>query len=111
MKIQTGDCPGAARRNAALHFLVNGTFQPQVIEAARKSSCLAYADVRALAPDRSFRHLRRTLRGSGELCRNLRGLRRRAPAWRLAAVAPGARPIKGVHAEFVGLLHLADPGR
>src|ERR1700735_3292192 len=64
-----------------------------------------------LAPDRRRRYLRGALGGFGELRRNFRGLGRRSPTRRLAAVTPGARPIEGVHAEFVHLLHLADPGR
>jgi len=53
--------------------------------------------------------LRRALCSLGKLRRNLRGLGRRAPARRLAAVTPGARPVEGVHAKFVHLLHFAHP--
>src|SRR3954451_56365 len=55
--------------------------------------------------------LRRTLRGFGEFRRDRRGLRRAAPARRVAAVTPSARAIEGVDAEFIRLLHFADPGR
>src|SRR4030088_2262134 len=46
----------------------------------------------------------------GELGGNFRGLRRGAPARCVAAVAPGPRPVEGVDAEFVHLLHLVHPG-
>src|SRR5882762_7265783 len=46
-----------------------------------------------------------------ELRRNCRGLLARSPTWRLAAVAPGPRPVEGVYAELVRLLHFIDPGR
>src|SRR3954464_4354116 len=42
---------------------------------------------------------------------NLRGLRLRSPTRRVPAVAPGARPVKGVDAEFVHFFHLMHPGR
>src|SRR5579863_9370601 len=64
-----------------------------------------------LSPRGIFRHFSRAPGGLGELRRNLRGLRRRAPARRLAAIAPGARAVERVHAEFVHLLHFAHPGR
>src|SRR3984885_14615552 len=64
-----------------------------------------------LPPRGIFRHFGRALGGLGELRRNLRGLRRRTPARRLTAIAPGTRPIEGVDAELVHLLHFAHPGR
>src|SRR5258708_919614 len=51
------------------------------------------------------------MRGFREFCRNGRGFRRRSPTRRLTAVAPGARPVEGMYAELVHLLHFMDPGR
>ena len=57
------------------------------------------------------RLLGRALCGFGELGGDRRGLGGRTPARRVAAVAPGARPVEGVHAGLVHLLHFIDPGR
>src|SRR5262249_30729528 len=62
-------------------------------------------------PRRSPIHFRFALCFLGEFGRDRCGLRRRAPARRVAAVAPGLRPVEGVDAELVHLLHFADPGR
>src|SRR4051794_644576 len=53
----------------------------------------------------------RATAGFRELRGNFGGLRLVAPARRLAAVAPGARPVEGVHAEAVHFLHLMHPRR
>src|SRR5947209_19037648 len=50
------------------------------------------------------------MRDFRELRRNSRGLRGRSPTWRLAAIAPCARPVESVYAKLVHLLHLMDPG-
>ena len=72
--------------------------------------CVSFGSRATAAPSFPI-NLGRALRFFRELRRNLRGLLRRSPARRVAAVAPGARPVEGVHAEFVHLLHFADPGR
>src|SRR5260370_17193396 len=51
------------------------------------------------------------MRGCRKFCRNGRGFRGRSPTRRLTAIAPGARPVEGVYAELVHLLHFIDPGR
>src|SRR5437016_10844380 len=50
------------------------------------------------------------MRDFRELRRNSRGLRGRSPTWRLAAIAPCARPVESVYAKLVHLLHLIHPG-
>src|SRR6185312_6753558 len=57
------------------------------------------------------RLLGRALRGFGEPGGDRRGFGWASPARRVAAVAPGARPVEGVYAELVRLLHFIDPGR
>src|SRR5712675_2070719 len=64
-----------------------------------------------LAADARLGELGGTAASLRELGGNFHGLRLRAPARRLAAVAPGPRPIEGVDAEAVHLLHLMHPRR
>src|SRR6266436_10137834 len=64
----------------------------------------------ALTPHARFRHFGRAMRGFREFCGNGRGFRGRSPAWRLAAIAPCARPVESVYAELVHLLHFIHPG-
>src|ERR1700704_3764122 len=74
---------------------------------AKMAGELSYS--RELAPRAGL--LGRALRGFRKFRRDRRGLFAGPPARRLAAVTPRPRPVEGVDAELVHLLHLVDPGR